>query len=214
VFELDPNRVVVVPFQNHTGDPSLDALAALATRVVAENLAGVAQGIETATPSTRRGGAITGRSEVRRIANEFHAGIVITGRIESEGDEIHFRAELHSLHNGDRRTASLTRSGAGHSVWPIGPVAARTDSPARALHEVRERVNGGVAAWMDPAFSPWLGLALATPRSTFWTGRSVPMVRTPPIAPSNEPPNCRPLSCPLLHSVHTSRTGRTRPGPH
>jgi DNA-binding SARP family transcriptional activator len=159
--DFDAERVVVLLFQNRTGNPGLDALARLASDRVTQSLADVARAVNAVTPGSNPNVTQSARGPID-LMSEWGAGMAVIGTIDMEGDEIRIRAAIHTRNEVTRRTRRLAPLRAG-PVWAIGPLSARKTEVEPALRELRQRVTGGVAALKDSAFSSWLPLALAQP---------------------------------------------------
>jgi len=76
---LDPDRVVVTPFENHTGDPSLDPIGTLAANRIA---------------SLERTGTIAAAAAPVGAAG---AGLVLSGEYYAEGPRLRFESRLNYL---------------------------------------------------------------------------------------------------------------------
>ncbi len=141
----DTPVVVVIPFENRTGDASLDPVG----QMVAEWIAG---GLEQATEvrvvpnsvlleilaSVRRDeGDGGGGSRLDRVAALTHAGIAVTGSYYRHGDML----ELHS-------EAVDLRSHA--SVATVGPVRTSAQDPVAGIDSVRIQMMGALAARLSP----------------------------------------------------------------
>ena len=68
---VDPNRIAVAPFQNETGDKSLDSVGNIASDWITQ-----------------------GMKQMRALAKETGAGTVISGAYYLQGDNLQFKAEI------------------------------------------------------------------------------------------------------------------------
>jgi len=97
---LDPNRIAVVPFTNRTGDSTLDALGHRTADRIAQQLAEMEE-LEVVAPSSVAAAlAAEGstssdtRSLVGEVTTATSAGMVLSGVIDSSGDQIEIQATL------------------------------------------------------------------------------------------------------------------------
>ncbi|MGD2122958.1 MAG: serine/threonine-protein kinase [Gemmatimonadota bacterium] len=149
----DSSRVVVLPYDNQTGDADLDPIGRMVAEEITEGLART--GEIQVVPSLMvmeslariRGGGEGAEEEaiVGRLAEEMKAGIAVTGAFYRRGEEIEVHSEVVDLVVG----VSL---GAVETVR--GPIA----DPREAVAPVRDRVMGVLAtrlgrgtAWEVPA---------------------------------------------------------------
>ena len=139
---LSDDLVVVLPFENRTGDARYDA----ASKRIAERIttrlyqAAVIPVVSAELVATSWGAALErqGRdpSFVPRtaVADQHGAGIVVSGSLASEGDSIRFSAEI----NGD---------GGARLIVPVDAVVASSDQAGvgGAIETMTERVAAAVA---------------------------------------------------------------------
>lgn len=138
---LDPDRVVVSLFENHTQDSTLDGLG----RAIAF---GITHGLSTTTlldlvptsavleATLANGGPLVGRA----LAEATGAGVIIEGRFHSEGDSLRFQVEIN-----DALGDSVLRS--------LGPLFFPRSSPMGSVELMRRRVGGALAAALDENLS-------------------------------------------------------------
>lgn len=133
--ELSVRRVVVLPFDNQTGDPALTALGQVAGETVADGIdeMGTVSVVPFATvlPMVQDPGA-----RPIDVARSTEAGTLVSGRFNQLGEELQVVVELI-----DARDESRRRS--------IGPFVVDEAAPMPALNELRERVMSGVALELD-----------------------------------------------------------------
>lgn len=146
-----PDRVVVVPFENRTGDPSLDAVGSMAADWITTGLAqtGTADVVPTAivagleTEGTRQGRDATG---VRRaLAKDTGASIVVSGSYYISGDSLRFRAEI-------------TDAARGALIRAIPETGGPRGNPMVAIERLKQRVMGALAMHLGAAsVGAWVG---------------------------------------------------------
>jgi serine/threonine-protein kinase len=132
-------RVLVVPFENATGDSALAPLGHMAAEAIEQGLAstGFAEVATRDAASVARGAA-----GLRAAANKAGAGTVVSGSYYLSGDSIRLQARVTDV------TASKLLRG-------VDPVTAPRGAPAALLELLRQRVMALVAAAHDPHFSGW-----------------------------------------------------------
>jgi serine/threonine protein kinase/DNA-binding SARP family transcriptional activator/tetratricopeptide (TPR) repeat protein len=141
--QLDRNRVVVLPFDNRTGDSTLDLLGSMAADWITQGLqeVQVIEVVPTAT-SVESGPAIVGLeglSEVSaaRLASEATgAGTVVAGAFYRRGDSLEFQTQV--IDAGRDRLARA-----------MVPVTGLVADPASILDTLRGRAVVTVAAELD-----------------------------------------------------------------
>ena len=141
------DRVLVIPFENLTGDAQLDALGRLAADWIIEGLDRAAIGkivpLLDGLRLLEAVGAPVGVRELgrmRALGQEAAAGTLVSGSYYRIGAGLEFRAQVVNLESGELLSA-------------IDPVRASGDGEAEALPLVRERVLGLVATVLDTEWS-------------------------------------------------------------
>jgi tetratricopeptide (TPR) repeat protein len=141
---LDPARVLVLPFQNRTGDSTLDALGDVAGDYVARGLkvaGNVRQVVDARSRAEGRAARKLTPAAARTLASHAGSGTVVLGAYDrAPGDSVQFQAEVL-----DTRT--------GRALRLIGPVTASLDARPAALAGVRTRVMAAVSSLLDLDFS-------------------------------------------------------------
>ncbi len=141
---LDPQRVVVAPLENRTGDPALDPVGAMAADWIIQGLSqtelvDVTSASATLASARRVQAAAVGHAGVdpiRALAEETGAGLVVTGSYYRQDDSLLFEA-----HITDARRRTLLRT-----LKPIrGPVVA----PLDAIEVLRQRMLAALAPLLD-----------------------------------------------------------------
>jgi DNA-binding SARP family transcriptional activator/TolB-like protein/predicted Zn-dependent protease len=156
--DLDPQRVVVAPFENRTGEPSLDPVGHMATDWIIQGLAhtGLVRVVPfTATFSSARFAlGITDPTDsaerVQALARETGAGIVIAGSYYLQGDSL----VLHTR---------IMDAIAGTVLQALDPVSTSRSRPLVAVEAVRQRVMAGLAPHVDPRMSDYARIISRTP---------------------------------------------------
>ena len=140
---LEPTRVMVLPFQNRTGDSTLDALGDVAADYVARGLrvAKVGEVVDARSQADRGTARNLTSSAARVLATDAGSGTIVLGAYDrAPGDSIQFQAEVL-----DTRT--------GRALRLIGPVSAPVEARLAALTGVRTRVMAAVSSLRDLDFS-------------------------------------------------------------
>lgn len=156
--DLDPQRVVVAPFENRTGQPSLDPVGHMATDWIIQGLAqtGLVRVVPfTATfTSARFSLGITDPTDsaerVQALARETGAGIVIAGSYYLQGDSLLVQARI-------------VDAIAGTVLQPLEPVSTSRSLPLVAVEAVRQRVMAGLAPHVDPRMRDYARIISRTP---------------------------------------------------
>jgi len=149
---LVQGRVVVAPFENETGDSTLDALGDMLADWIAEGITGTG-GLEvvdtrtamiTARIVARTPPLLRTASRARAIAEETGAGLVMSGRYYRTADSI-------------RVQGSITDVRSGRMIRSMDAVAGDTSAGARndLVQRVRQRAVGAVAAVVDTTNAGW-----------------------------------------------------------
>ena len=141
---LVPSRVFVAPFENETGDTTLDALGIMAadwvgqalTRVPGTEVVDARTALATQEVVHRIPWPLRTRSEARAMAQEVGAETLIEGSFFRDGDSLTFQARI-----VDVRTGRLV-----HSLTPVR--GARTAS-SRLIADLQRRVTGSFALASD-----------------------------------------------------------------
>lgn len=155
---LDPGRVLVIPFENRTGDTTRAELGFMAADWITKDLerTGVVKVVptETALRAARyvKEGLDPGGGDdpVRRVAHETGAGTVITGAYYAVGDSLRFQARI-----TDARRSEVVQS--------VQPAAALSSHPMPAIDELRRRAVGALASLLDPRLGPAARMASPPP---------------------------------------------------
>jgi tetratricopeptide (TPR) repeat protein len=138
-------RVVVVPFENRTGQSTLDPIGAMTADWVVQGLANT--GLVEVVPTTAALAASrvlrgsqrreNGRDEVALLMKETGAGIVVSGAYYQQADSIYFRA-------------TVTDALRGRVLNALAPIASPSAQPLVAIEQLRQRVMSGLASHLNP----------------------------------------------------------------
>ncbi len=130
---LVPDRIVVAPFENRTGDPAQDGL----DESIVEQLVAAAggEGMEVVTAAaieTERAHPSESRAEIaRHLASRTGAAVVVTGSYYKRPGGVEYRAEL-------------LRMPGGTQIVPVDPTLGQPDRP-ESLKPFIERVLVAIA---------------------------------------------------------------------
>jgi tetratricopeptide (TPR) repeat protein len=141
---LERARVLVVPFQNRTGDATLDPLGDAAVDYIAGGLRAT-HDVEEVVDARSQGEPGEARrlnaAGARAIGRSTGASKIVLGAYDrAPGDSLQFQAQVL-----DTRTGGVLRL--------IGPVSAPAGARLAALQGLRTRVMAGVATLLDWDFS-------------------------------------------------------------
>lgn len=142
--DLDPMRVVVAPFENRTGDPSLESFGALISEAVTRE-ASLAGGT-TVLPGTSflsEGGSRSSAAALASLARANSAELVVSGAYYLAGDDLRIQAQLFDA----------TR---GSVILTFPPITGRNQDRLSLLEPLRQRALGAVAC--RPGSAVLLGL--------------------------------------------------------
>ncbi len=138
--QLDERRVVVIPFDNLTGDTALDTHGAVAASWITAGLEETdALSVVPWFVVQEELSSLGGRDQIEELATLTGAGLVVSGSYFRQGDSLGFRAEL-----TDARRMELLHS--------LPPVNALPSTPEQALDALTGRVMGALASIVDTVF--------------------------------------------------------------
>ncbi len=131
----DADRVLVLPFEDRTGDPALASLGIMAADWIAEGVArtGVANVVDPA-------GALAAHRDTQdplALAGLFQADLVVAGSYQVGGDSVRIQARL-------------VDGGSGTILRALATVAAPREAPSLALEPLRQAALSAVALHLDP----------------------------------------------------------------
>ena len=134
--ETGANRVAVAPFENRTGDVSMEPLGQLATERTIRAIAGVSgvlvvpRPILVATGTTRESAA---------LVSGGGASLVVTGTYYVHEDELEFQARI-------------VDAASGRVLHGTAPVTGVRSQPAGALQLLEQKLAGAIAIHFDDVF--------------------------------------------------------------
>jgi len=139
---LDPNRVVVVPLENRTGDSTLALLGKLAADWITQGLQEIdvidvvptATGVEPGPDVAGLAGS--GQSVTAQAAAATRAGTVVAGAYYRRGDSLEFQTQVIDATDG-----RLLRA--------VAPITGSAAASGAVLDSLRRRVVTTVAAALD-----------------------------------------------------------------
>ncbi len=152
---LVPQRIVIAPLTNHTGDSALAGLGAMAADWIAQGLMRTTQ-FEVVDPrTTSLAGRIVDRiprflrdrNPAIALADETGAGTVVSGDLFEEGDSL-------------KVLMQVIDAGTGKIVRAIDPVSGLATAPSRLIAALGNHVLAAVASAVDTTsrgFSAALG---------------------------------------------------------
>jgi tetratricopeptide (TPR) repeat protein len=142
--ELNPNRVLVLPFENRTGDASLDQVGVMAADWLTEGLfalTGVVEPVPTEQVRqlirARAEGSVAPGVNTEGLAEATGAGTLVSGSYYQRGDSLEFQAQVFNAIEGT-------------ILGGTEPVRGPVEDPGNAIGLLRERVTGILAARFDP----------------------------------------------------------------
>jgi tetratricopeptide (TPR) repeat protein len=156
---LETNRIVVAPFDNRTGDPSLDTLGIMASDLIVQRFTETAAAevvpLADVLHATPPAGADdeNGRewSDVLERARERSAGLVLSGAYYLDGEALRLQARVVDAATGDL-------------IYAFEPVTAARDAAAEGIDDLRDRVVAAVAAHVN---SPAIDIAIMRPPANY-----------------------------------------------
>ena len=141
---LNPKRILVVPFENATGDPSLDPIGRLTADWISQGLLQT-ESVEVVTLGVGPGAAnpqapaekgLRAGDSLKTLATANGAGTVVSGSYYASGKDLEFQGRL-------------TDAAAGKLLFALEPVRAPREEPMPAIDRVRQRMMGAVVTQFD-----------------------------------------------------------------
>jgi tetratricopeptide (TPR) repeat protein/TolB-like protein len=133
----DLKRVVVIVFENYTGDASHDLIGRMAADWITQGLAQT--GLVTVVPVMAIETTdieLKGVDRIRVLAKETRARTVVSGAFYRQGETIQFHAWVTDLYEG-----KLLRT--------IAPISGPLENPLKPIEVLRQRVMGALATLFD-----------------------------------------------------------------
>jgi DNA-binding SARP family transcriptional activator len=147
---LRDERLVVAPFENRTGDQSLDAVGYLAAEWIAQGLmftgllevVSSTDALRTAQVLARERNGLSSAGLAWALANETGARVLVAGSYHGSSEEMVFDAQV-----TDVSTGQLLRGVEG--------VAGPLDNIEGTVEILRQRVLGALATLLDERLASW-----------------------------------------------------------
>ncbi len=134
-------RIVVVPFRNQTGDPSLDPMGRMVADWTTQSLLGTGLA-EVISPEALL--QLDSGKGIRSVVDATGAGMIVTGSYYIIDDSLQFQARVVTA---DEKV-----------LQAIEPVFSSADKPMEGIEAVRQRVVGALAILLEENYK---GLSLA-----------------------------------------------------
>ena len=132
---LDPERVMVLPLTNETGDSTMHDMGLLAAEWITHGVAhmGTLEAVPTLDVLQMLDAGLGGQAAAR----QRHAGTLVSGRLFRTGNSLELRVQITDLGHG--------------RLWDdLDPVRVTPDRPEAGLSELTERVTGSLAVRFIP----------------------------------------------------------------
>jgi len=148
---LDPDRIVVSIFENHTGNPAYDTIGQMAADWITKGLART--GFIDVVPSMLVApiyNANRGDNHIHFLAEETGAGMVISGCYYIQGDNIQLNVQVIDAQEG-----KLIRA--------MEPVNGHIEDSPKLFESLQQRLIGILAVIYDPKLKKYMGIAEIPP---------------------------------------------------
>ena len=139
------DRVLVVPFENRTGDSSLDPIGRTAADWITEGIlqSGVVDAVQTTTTlqligeDDLAGGGSEDRSRLVDLAGATNAGIVVSGSFIQIGDDIRFETQIVDAERNE-------------VIYTLDPVRGPHGDPMSVINELQQNILGVLSIHVYP----------------------------------------------------------------
>ncbi len=139
------DRVLVVPFENRTGDSSLDPVGRTASDWITEGIlqSGVVDAVQTTTTlqligdDDLAGGGLENRSRLVELAGHTNAGIVVSGSFIQIGDDIRFETQIVDAERNE-------------VIDQLDPVRGTRSDPMNVINELQQNILGVLSIHVYP----------------------------------------------------------------
>ena len=138
-------RVVVLPFENRSGDSVVSSVARMVSEWVTHGIR-ESGAVDVVEPSTVRAGT----EEPAAIAARVEAGFVIAGSVYRAGDTVHL-------------SARIIDASSREVVGTVPDASAAISAPMPAIDAVRRRILGALASTVDPTINQFARIASQPP---------------------------------------------------
>ena len=152
---LETRRVVVAPFENRTGDASLNVLGQMAADWLIQGLSG--SGVVEVVPfgamlrsALNVGGEGDSATRMSALAQETGSGTAIWGSIYRQGDSLYIHARATNVRTG-------------RVLLALDPVSTEESGVLDAVERVRTLMMGGIAPFLDPRMRDYAAIASRPP---------------------------------------------------
>jgi len=143
-LKINPKRVVVAPFENKTGDPSLDLIGSIAADWLTQGISRISvlevspQGAPAASgePDKDKSGSGSGPIDLKALSEETGAGTVITGSYYLSGEDLEFQFQITDVLNS-RLLLAMTG------------IKGKLSSRMETIDVLRRRIMGAMAQLFD-----------------------------------------------------------------
>ncbi|UCG85732.1 MAG: protein kinase [Gemmatimonadota bacterium] len=146
---FDPNRVLVVEFEDNSGLEDAAALGSMAQVYIMQILtdAGFAKVVDhqtvlAASQNVAEAGMAGGPGEILALAHEGQAGTVVSGNYYAQGDSVHVQARITDASDGSVRET-------------VGPIVGSIGRRSELVGRLGEAVTAELAALFDQDLGSW-----------------------------------------------------------
>jgi tetratricopeptide (TPR) repeat protein len=151
-LKINPKRVVVAPFENKTGDPSLDLIGSIAADWITQGISQISvlevspQGAPAASHQTDKdkSGSGSGPIDLKALSEETGAGTVITGSYYLSGEDLEFQFQITDVLN-----SKLLQAMTG--------IKGKLRSRMETIDVLRRRIMGAMAQLFEGGGQPAIG---------------------------------------------------------
>ena len=141
------DRVLVVPFENRTGDPSLDIVGRTASDWITEGIlqSGIVEAVQTTTTlhligeGEMVGGGLEERSRLVELAGHTNAGIVVSGSFIEIGDDIRFETQIVDVQRDE-------------VIYTLDPVRGPRNEPMEVINDLQQNILGVLSIHVYPGW--------------------------------------------------------------
>lgn len=158
--EVVPERILVVRFENLSGESELALLGAITADWITQGLAqtGMLEVISARSalqvPVVDAAGLQDEnllQQALLQLAEQTHAGTIVWGSYSAAGDSLYLNARV-------------SNAASGELIGGVPQVTTSAASPLDGVEELRQRVVGLLAAHFDERLASWAGAASTPPR--------------------------------------------------
>lgn len=156
--DLEPRRIVVIPFENQTGDAALAPVGRIAADWILQGLARadvveVVPGIDVSErlqEMQRTGRAADTTGGVQALARALRAGTALVGSYHRRGEDLEFQVQVIDIARG-------------RLIHAVDGIRGRQRDPMAAIDDLRRRTLGAIAVKFDARIPPELYSAFQPP---------------------------------------------------